>query len=201
MVDGSSFEIRYSVGSLAMSDLRADHAEEVVHSLRPEVARFVFDEGVRHTQALQTAAHALDARAAQVATILFAAAALSAGVIDKAWSWSSLAAVFATGLFIWGGLISFRGVRSDEFRAPGLEPAFWWANATPIARKFTEQDALAWAAKQQQITIDHICEENKKRSLALNASLRAGVCGAVCVAAAAVLKLWPATFKFLVENF
>lgn len=182
------------------ADELAERAEEIVHTLDPTVARFVFEEGVRHTQALQTVAHALDARATQVATILFAAAALSAGAIGTELNLGSVLAVFATGLFIWGGLISFRGVRSDDFRAPGLPPA-WWHGALPITEQFICKDALAWAAKQQQIVIDHICAENVQRSDALNSSLRAAFLGAIFVGLAAALKLGPAVGKFVAANF
>lgn len=176
---------------------RAERASEIVHSLNVKVARFVFEEGVRHTEALQTAAHAIDARATQVATILFAAAALSAPVIGTELNVSSVLAVFATGLFIWGGLISFRAVTSGPFRAPGISPGWWWEGAMPRHQEFTVQDALAWAAREQQVMIDHACSENEQRGDALNASLRAGYIGAICVGLAATLKLWPSVLSLI----
>jgi hypothetical protein len=183
-----------------MTDLKAELAEEIVHSVQDDVARFVLEDGVRHTQALQTAAHALDARATQVAYILFAAAALAASVIDGKLTWTGVCAVAAMGMFIWGGLISFRAVRSDDFRVPGLEPA-WWDGALKLGDAFTIKEARAWAARQQQIVIDHICAENVKRADALNASLRAGVGGAVLIGLAAALKLAPAVRAFVTKNF
>ncbi|OHB30138.1 MAG: hypothetical protein A2790_08975 [Phenylobacterium sp. RIFCSPHIGHO2_01_FULL_69_31] len=181
-----------------MSAREAEVAEEVVHTLDESVARFVFEEGVRHITALQTASHALDARATQVATIMFAAAAVAASVISTAGNLADWLAAGAIAFFVWGGIISFRGVRSDEFRAPGLAPA-WWEGALVHAQTFNLKDALAWAAKQQQIAIDHICEENLKRSEALNASLRCACIAAVLVAIAAALKFWPAVSSFLAK--
>lgn len=164
---------------------KAEVAEETVHSLNPKVARFVFEEGVRHTQALQIAAHALDARATQVATILFAAAALAAGSIGTKLSWAGFLAATSTVLFIWGGLICFRSIESTDFRAPGTPPE-WWRAA--INHNFTERDALAWAAKEQQIVVDHICAENADRSDALNSGLRLGVAGSIAITVSAVIK-------------
>jgi hypothetical protein len=180
-------------------------ALEVVHSLDETVARFVFDEGARHVQALQVASHALDARATQVATILFAAAALAAGVIEKALSWTSLLAVLSVGFFLWGGIASFRAVRSDPIHVPGLAPS-WWTGALDLLNDegkstLTAIDALSWAARQQQVAINSMCRENEHRAVALNACLRCGVVGACLVGVAAVFRLWPEFSRFLAANF
>lgn len=186
---------------------KAELALEVVHTAPDSVARFIFDEGVRYAQALQTASHAIDARATQVATILFAAAALSAGAIGTDLIFSNLLAVASTAMFIWGGLISFRSVQSGEFRTPGLPP-YWWAEgvlALPRTAedkaKFDTQDALSWAAKELQRGIDANCRENIERGDALNASLRAGFIGAVLIGVAASLKIWPALSAFAEAHF
>lgn len=180
-----------------MADPSEEHAAEVVHSLRIDVARFVFEEGVRHTQALQTAAHAIDARATQIATILFAAAALAAGVIGTTVTASSILAVISTSSFIIGGLITFRAVKSTAFHPPGLAPAWWWEGVMPRYAGFSESDALAWAAKQQQIVINSVCKENEARARAINRSLWFAVGGAVTIGLAAGLRLWPAADKLV----
>jgi hypothetical protein len=182
-----------------MAISQADLAEEVVHTLDDSVAKFVYEQGTLHLGALQVASHALDARATQVATILFAAAALSAGVIDAKFSWASFLAVVATACFIWGGLVTFRLLRSDDLRLPGVAPA-WWQGALSIPN-FSEKDALAWAAKLQQVAIEHFETENAKRADALNASLRLAVIGAVVVGLAAAARLAPAVSAFISKNF
>ena len=110
-------------------------------------------------------------------------------------------------MFIWGGLISFRSVQSGEFRTPGLPP-YWWAEGVLALTRdqndkadFSEQDAMSWAAKEQQRGIDANCKENIERANALNASLRAGFVGAVMVCFAASFKIWPEVIAFAQKNF
>lgn len=185
---------------------KTELALEIVHTVPDSVAKFIFEEGVRYAQALQTASHALDARATQVATILFAAAALSAGAIGQVLNLANVLAVTSAAFFIWGGLISFRSVQSGEFRTPGLPPA-WWVGVLNLPQDsngqviFSERDALSWAAKEQQRGIDSNCKENIERADALNASLRAGFAGAVLIGISAALKLWPTIAAILSVQF
>lgn len=186
----------------AEEERQAELALNVLHTARPEVARIIFEDGVRHIQALQIASHALDARATQIATILFAAAALSASAIGTELNLGAILAGCSMGFFIWGGLISFRAIQSATFRAPGLPPA-WWKGILDEPRDdknyaiFTERSAVAWAAQEQQRAIYSVCHENEHRGDAINASLRAAWLGAICIAVAAALKLWPGLVELL----
>lgn len=169
---------------------KADLAEEVVYSLADAtVARFVFDQGVLYLQSLQTNSHALDARATQVATLLFAAAALAIASLNRQLSLSNISAAAGALLFIWGGVTIFRVLRSDDIRLPGVDPAWWQGALKELA--FTDKEALAWAARLQQISIETTCRENDERAKALNTGLRFGVGGAVLVGASVILSIWP----------
>lgn len=171
-------------------DSLAELAEVVVHTLDPDVSRFVLDQGALYLSALQVASHALDARATQVATILFAAAALSASVVGTSLSWSSVLAALSALFFLWGGIATFRILRSDPIRLPGVAPA-WWQGAMEI-QPFTTKEAWAWAARLQQLAIENIECENKERAVALNAGLRLAVVGGCLIGLAATLRLAPA---------
>lgn len=177
---------------------KAQLAEEVVYSLdNATVARFVFDQGVLHLQSLQTNSHALDARATQVVTFLFAAAALAIASLSAKLTLSNTCALASALFFIWGGVIVFRCLRSDGIHLQGAAPA-WWQGAVAI-EPFGQKEALAWAAKLQQIAIETTCRENEHRGNALNAGLRCGVVGAVLVAASAVLRIAPAVSKLIAQ--
>lgn len=177
---------------------KADLAEEVVYSLEDAtVARFVFDQGVLHLQSLQTNSHALDSRATQVATLLFAAAALAIASLNSQLSLSNGAAIVSALLFIWGGVTIFRVLRSDDIRLPGTDPA-WWQGTLKEA-SFTEKEAIAWAARLQQIAIETTCRENDQRAEALNRGLKLGVAGAVLVGLSVVSSVWPELQTTLLE--
>lgn len=173
-------------GVRAMSNQSVEEAKSVAFNLDYSVSEFVFAQAVERLKALQTAAHALDTRITQVATLQFTAAAIAANLIPNGKAASLTCALISMLAFIVGGIFAFRGVRSDAIHLPGLPPA-WWIDATQ-EDEFTDKTALCWAAGVYQGSIDDVEAENAIRSKALNMSLVYAVAGAGFVTLAAAFR-------------
>lgn len=169
-----------------MSDSEKELANEIVFSANDDVSSFMFTQAAERLRALQTAAHALDQRVTQVAAFQFAAAAFVGGVAHN----GQLALFSGAGAisFIIGGLVAFRGVRSDEFHLPGIAPT-WWDRTLDI-EGFDLKAAQSWAAGAYQTAITRTDIENCKRAEFLNLSLRYAIGGASCMAAYAFLRIF-----------
>lgn len=161
-------------------------AEEIVHTASEAVSELIFNQAMENIRALQIAAHALDARASQVAALQFAGAALagSSALTGQVMTMAALSAVF----FVAGGLAAFVAVRSGNFNPPGIAP-IWWKAA--LSQPLTLKDARAWAAGATQSAISQVHRENCRRALFLNVSLCLAAVGAAMIAFGAVSKAWP----------
>ena len=166
-----------------MNDPDTELAVEIVHTASEPVAQLIFDQANERIRALQTAAHALDARASQVAALQFAGAALAGGAAlgGQLTIFAAASAFF----FVLGGVSAFRAVESGDFHPPGIAPVWWEAVLT---QPLTKQDARAWAAGVLQTAIRKVDEENCERAKHLNNSLMLAVVGAALIAAGAIVK-------------
>ena len=170
---------------MTTSPTREDAKSAAFH-LSDDVSDIVVRQGEMRLQAVQTAAHALDARVTQAATLQFTAAAVAGGLLGSTGA-APIAALSAIAFAI-GGVVAFRGVRSDPMHLPGLPPA-WWADALDVdtpEKRFSVRDARNWLAGYLQEAIDLAEAENDRRARSLNLSLRWAIAGAA-LAAAAVL--------------
>lgn len=161
-------------------------AAEVVYKANDVVSSFIVAQAQERLRALQVAAHALDQRVTQVAAFQFAAAAFAAGAAasDVLRFFASLSAI----AFVVGGVVAFRGIRSDPIHLPGIAPA-WWKGAIDV-EPFEMDTARAWAADVLQNAIEQVDHENCERARHLNLSLNYAVSGAVLVALGSVLRLF-----------
>lgn len=173
-------------GGLAMLNSEKEMAVEVVYSANEEVSQLILRLAEERLKALQTAAHALDQRVTQVAAFQFAAAAFVGGAAFT--GPMSLFAGASAIAFVVGGVVAFRGVRSDEFHLPGIAPNWWEASRTLEA--FEANAARGWAAGAYQTAISQTDIENCERAKYLNLSLRYAMCGAALMAFTAFLRIF-----------
>lgn len=161
-------------------------AADVVYRANDVVADFIMAQAQERLRALQVAAHALDQRVTQVAAFQFAAAAFAAGAAtaDVLRLFAGLSAV----AFVVGGMVAFRGIRSDPIHLPGIAPA-WWKGSRDL-ESFEIDTARGWAAGVLQSAIDQVDTENCERARHLNLSLCYALGGAVLVGFAAALKIF-----------
>ncbi len=175
-------------GFLAMNvpETEAAIAAEVVYEANDGVSDFIVAQAQERLRALQVAAHALDQRVTQVAAFQFAAAAFAAGAAasDVLRFFASLSAI----AFVVGGVVAFRGIRSDPIHLPGIAPA-WWKGSLEV-KPFELDTARAWAADVLQNAIEQVDNENCERARHLNLSLNYAVGGAVLVAIGSALRLF-----------
>lgn len=169
-----------------MCDSEKDLANEISYSANEVVSDFILRQAEERLRALQTAAHALDQRVTQVAAFQFAAAAVVAGLAAN--KDISLFAGVGSIAFIVGGLVAFRGVRSDEFHLPGIAPN-WWSQTLSMD-DFDIGIAKAWATGAYQTAITRTDVENCHRAQHLNVSLRYAACGSVMMAVYAFLSIF-----------
>ena len=175
-------------GGLAMTQTSKERAQAAINHVRPDAAKLILDLALERARNQHSASLALDARMTQASYLQFAAAAVSATVAGVSGA-SSLSVSFASIsaiAFVIGGVICFRGVRSDDHQAPGLPPE-WWAKVTDT-RRFGLSEAQCWAAGAIQEMMEEVENENIKRAAALNLSLRYAIAGAVTVAIAAAIR-------------
>lgn len=169
-----------------MSNSEKDLAVEIVYGAEASVAELMLRQAEDRLKALQTAAHALDQRITAVAGFQFAAAAFVGGLAIT----GPLALFAGVGAvaFVVGGIIAFRGIRSDPIHLPGIAPN-WWEAARSIP-SFELDVARGWAAGVMQTAITEVDDENCVRARHLNVSLRYAMAGAISMAGTALLRMF-----------
>lgn len=163
-----------------MTDSEKGLAQNIVYQAADDVGALMLRQAEERLKALQTAAHSLDQRITQVAGLHFAAAAVSAGLSGgPAPALGALAALS----FLVGGMIAFRGIRSDPIHLPGIPPV-WWERSLSL-EPFNIDQAQGWAASAYQTAITEVDVENCTRAKHLNLSLRFALGGATLMALSA----------------
>jgi hypothetical protein len=162
-----------------------DETAQLVYGLPDDVTEFIVTQGAERLRAQQIGVHALDQRITQVAGFQFAAAAL-AGAVASVGAPVALIAAAAAVSFVIGGVVAFRGIRSDPHYPPGLPP-LWWKPAADLS-EFDVHTARSWLAGYIQDSLVANDAEDAKRAQHLNVSLRYGIAGAVLVSLAALLR-------------
>jgi hypothetical protein len=171
-------------GGLAITDSEKNIAVNIVYSATDDVGALILRQAEDRLKALQTAAHALDQRVTQVAALQFAAAAI-AGSATAAGPLAALGGLSSL-VFLVGGVVAFRGIRSDPIHLPGIAPNWWEASLN--VPSFGMDLAQGWAAGVYQTAITEVDNENCERARHLNLSLRYALGGASLLAFAAVLR-------------
>ena len=153
-----------------------------------EVAEFIMQMALERFRGQSAISIALDQRVTQASYLLFTAAAVSATVVAASHSITAIFAAVAAAAYVIGGVVCFRGVRSDLHHAPGMPPA-WWVDIIDHP-EFKLKNAQCWAAGTMREMLDDICAEDNIRAQFLNLGLKYGVIGSVCIGLAALMRLF-----------
>jgi hypothetical protein len=172
-----------------MSDTPSDIARKIIDHCSSDVATFILDSASERYRSQQAVSLALDARITQATIVQFGGATVAATVAAGA-KISSISLGFsllATLAFVVGGVVCFRGVRSDNYHPAGLPPA-WWKGVLDY-KDFDLEHAKCWAAGALQSALDENEAEDRRRADNLNLGLKYALGGAALVVLALILRL------------